>query len=99
MSRLSRLSRRVGVPVRVQLRHEMASLAPSPGTDETYQVRVLSVWKLATRWWVLPAEERETGKGLADRTYYRVETADHQIFELYRDDAQGGVWVLDLVQD
>lgn len=31
--------------------------------------------------------------------YYRVETANHQIFELYRDDAHHGCWVLDVCQD
>lgn len=35
----------------------------------------------------------------ADRTYYRVEMRDHQIFELYRDAAQGDVWVLAVCVD
>jgi hypothetical protein len=34
-----------------------------------------------------------------DRTYWRVETADHQIFELYHDAAAGGARVLDVVLD
>jgi uncharacterized protein DUF6504 len=92
------MSRWIGIPVQVE-RDARGQLLAFTWHGVTYHVRVLSVWKLATRWWVLPAEERETGKGPADRTYYRVETADHQIFELYRDDAQGGVWVLDIVQD
>jgi hypothetical protein len=31
--------------------------------------------------------------------YYRLLTADGQVFELYRDAAAGDVWVLDVVQD
>lgn len=84
------MSRQIGLPVRVQLRAD-----GQPSTfiwrGITYQVHVLSIWKLATRWWDY---ERES-----DRTYYRVETADHQIFELYRAAAQGDVWVLDICHD
>jgi hypothetical protein len=34
-----------------------------------------------------------------DRTYYRVETADRQLFELSCDATQGSGWVLDVIQD
>jgi hypothetical protein len=84
------MSRRIGIPVRVE-RDARGQLLAFTWRGGVYRVRVLSVWRLATRWWDY---ERA-----ADRTYYRVETADHQIFELYCDDAQGGVWVLDIVQD
>jgi uncharacterized protein DUF6504 len=57
----------------------------------TYYVRVIGHWRLATRWW-------DAGREV-DRTYYRVETADHQLFELYCDAAQGHGWVLDVIQD
>jgi hypothetical protein len=55
------------------------------------------MWRLATRWW-------EPGEA-ADRTYYRCETADYQIFEMYYEAAlsasitDGKRWVLDLCQD
>jgi hypothetical protein len=77
------MSRRIGIAVRVQMR---AVGQPSAFTwrGETFRVRVLSRWWLATRWWDY---ERE-----ADRTYYRVETADHQIFERYRDAARCTAW-------
>jgi hypothetical protein len=38
-------------------------------------------------------------RGPSDRWYERVQTADFQVFELYRDNAAGDVWVLDVMQD
>jgi hypothetical protein len=51
---------------------------------------VCGTWRLQARWW-----ERE---GESGRTYYRLRTADHQIFEVYFDDVPG-VWVLSAIQD
>jgi hypothetical protein len=59
--------------------------------EMTYSGRVLSWWKLSDKWW-------EPDR-YSDRTYYRLETADHQIFELYRDAAKDGLWVLARIQD
>jgi hypothetical protein len=42
------------------------------------------------RWW--DAERH------ADRTYWRVVTRDHQVFELYQE-ASTSAWVLDVIQD
>lgn len=66
----------------------------------TYQVRVIGSWRLATRWWEM--------RHAVDRTYFRVETPDHQIFELYCEAAltgkvqgqtQGERWMLDTCLD
>jgi hypothetical protein len=57
----------------------------------TYTGRVLSWWKLSDKWWDTDL--------YSDRTYYRMETRDHQIFELYRDAAKDGLWVLARIQD
>jgi hypothetical protein len=46
--------------------------------------------ELATYWW-------EPGQQV-ERTYYRVEAADQQVFEVYHDE-RGGGWVLDSVLD
>jgi hypothetical protein len=35
----------------------------------------------------------------SDRAYYRMETRDNQIFELYRGAAKDGLWVLARIQD
>jgi hypothetical protein len=84
------MSRRIGLPVRVKIQHDGQPTAFT-GRDVYHHVQVLTVWKLATRWWDY---EREL-----DRTYYRVETADHQIFDLYCDGAHGNARVLDVCQD
>ncbi|HEX9413959.1 MAG TPA: hypothetical protein VF916_10695 [Ktedonobacterales bacterium] len=42
------------------------------------------------RWW--------DAQWHANRTYWRVVTADFQVFELYQE-ASTGAWVLDVVQD
>jgi hypothetical protein len=54
------------------------------------RTQVIGRWKLATKWWE-PSER-------VDRAYYRVTTADQQMFEVYQD-AVGGGWVLDAVLD
>jgi hypothetical protein len=57
----------------------------------TYEGEIIGSWKLSTRWW--------EPKAYSDRTYFRIETADHQIFELYCDAAKDGLWVLARIQD
>jgi hypothetical protein len=84
------MSRWIGIPVRVEMRLDGQPRAFT-WRHTTYHVQVIAEWHLMDRWW---DRERQ-----ADRTYYRVLTADHQVFELYRDAAQGDVWVLDKVQD
>jgi hypothetical protein len=59
--------------------------------DVTYTGRVLSWWRLSDKWW---DDDR-----YSDRTYFRMETRDHQIFELYRDAAKDGLWVLSHIHD
>ncbi len=59
--------------------------------ETTYSGRVLSWWKLSDKWW--------DADRYSDRTYYRLETQDHQIFELYRDAAKDGLWILARIQD
>jgi hypothetical protein len=54
-----------------------------------WQVQVIGRWKLQVRWW--DAERK------AVRWYWRVMTADFQVFDLYHEN--GVRWVLDRVQD
>jgi hypothetical protein len=58
--------------------------------EQSYRVRVIGRWRLRTYWW--------DPKRATARTYYRVRTADHQIFELYQVGETGG-WVLDVCLD
>jgi hypothetical protein len=53
-------------------------------------VEILSTWHLQARWW-----DREHH---SDRHYWRVQTPDFGVYELYHD-AVGDVWVLDTVLD
>jgi hypothetical protein len=57
---------------------------------QSYRVQVIGRWRLRTRWW--------DPKRATERTYYRVRTADHAAFELYRDEASGA-WMLDTCLD
>lgn len=84
------MSRRVQQPVPVEVR---ADGTPQAFTwrGVRHPVRIIGHWRLATRWWDVGRE--------VDRTYYRVETADHQLFELYCDMAHDHGWVLDVIQD
>jgi hypothetical protein len=89
------MSRHIGKPVPVET-------APD-GTPRcftyhgvTYRVHaVLGQWTLADRWWQVTGE-----RGRSNRYYWRVMTADHQVFELYLDVAwRPPLWVLDVIQD
>jgi hypothetical protein len=53
------------------------------------------------RWWVSPVDVAlgRVALGPSNRWYYRVQTPDFQVAELYRDTAAGDVWVLDRVHD
>jgi hypothetical protein len=81
----------------VQVRQQQGQLIAFTWRAAIYPVRVLDMWRLATRWW-------EPGEA-ADRTYFRVETADHHIFELYYEATprvsipDNMRWVLDVCQD
>lgn len=59
--------------------------------EVTYSGRVVSSWKLSDKWW-----EPEL---YSDRTYYRLLTADNQVFDLYCDAAKDGLWILSHIQD
>ena len=86
------MARRYGEPIPVLAREGRPIAFTWRGA--TYHVRVIGTWRLATRWW-----ERDTA---VDRVYFRVQTTDQQVFELYRETAasgKGGRWVLDVCLD
>lgn len=82
------MARRYGQPVAV----EVAGGRPVAFTwrGRRRAVAVIGDWRLVARWW-------DAGRA-TDRTYYRVQTRDWQVFELYHD-AATGVWVLDACLD
>lgn len=86
------MARRYGEPIAVQTAGGRPTAFTWRGVG--YHVRVIGTWRLATRWW-----EVETGAAV-DRIYFRVQTADQQIFELYCELAgQGDRWILDVCLD
>jgi len=82
------MSRRIGLPVRVETN---AAGEPVHFTwrGRVYAGEVIGRWHLSDRWW-----DRERRRQ-ADRLYYRLLTADHQMVELYRESTSAGLWVLD----
>jgi uncharacterized protein DUF6504 len=90
------MARRYGEPIRV-VAHQGRPVAFT-WRGVNYNVQVIGTWRLATRWWAA-----ETGASV-DRVYFRVRTADQQVFELYCELAkaapnQAGPWVLDVCLD
>jgi len=80
------MPRRIGLPVKVKV--DAAGL-PVRFTwrRRAYHVQVIGRWHLSDRWW---DRERQS-----NRLYYRVQCADLQAFDLYRETTSAGLWVLD----
>lgn len=79
--------RRYGDPITVTLSDGQPAAFTWHG--QRVRVHVIGRWRLRARWWEsAPA---------AERMYYRVQTADWRVFELYVDAA--GAWVLDVCHD
>jgi len=90
------MARRYGEPIHVVAHHGRPVAFTWRGVN--YSVQVIGTWRLATRWWAA-----ETGAAV-DRVYFRVRTADQQVFELYCELAKTapdrhGPWVLDVCLD
>jgi hypothetical protein len=87
------VAHRYGDPIRVEL--EQAASGESLSRAFTWRglrypiMEILSTWHLQDKWW---------STHRSDRLYYRVETPDHGVYELY-EDRISGAWVLDVVQD
>lgn len=82
------MSRRYGDPVGVKI--ERGAPVAFTWRGRRYTVTVIGIWRLKARWW--------DPNAAADRTYYRVQTPDWEVFELYYD-AIPDAWVLDVCQD
>jgi hypothetical protein len=64
---------------------ELVSVRPLLIDNDTHEILAKGAWYDITK---DPEDERENEA-----------MADHQVFELYRDAAQGACWVLDFCQD
>jgi hypothetical protein len=84
------MATRYCVPVAVELAPDGVPAAFTWREKRYSAVRLLGTWRLATGRWNVAQR--------IDRTYFRVETADHQVFELYFDGVSHA-WVLEVVQN
>lgn len=84
--------RRYGQPVAVTVAGDDAPQAFA-WRGRTHRVAVIASWRIETDWWADDHPIR--------RTYYRVVTGGHEVFEIYRDDhdAAAHVWVLERCYD
>jgi hypothetical protein len=82
------MAHRYSEPISIILVHQQP--AGFTWRGHRYAATVIGVWHLMARWWQPSAA--------SDRTYYRLQTPDHQILEIYHD-AVPDAWVLDVCQD
>jgi Family of unknown function (DUF6504) len=97
------MAHRYGLPVRVET-DDCGAPTSFVWRGQTWRGEVIGSWHLMDRWWVCRSRPRLAAfgreeRGPSNRWYYRVQTPDFQVFELYRDSAAGDVWVLDVVHD
>jgi uncharacterized protein DUF6504 len=89
------MARRYRDPIAVQERGRVPYAFTWRGVMYRVRVRVIGMWRLATRWW----ESSQT----VDRHYFRMLTADQQVFELACEHGtsvgQGNAPVLDVCLD
>jgi hypothetical protein len=84
------MSRQILRPVRVWT-DETGAPVRWRWRETVYTGRVVHTWNLSAYWW---EPER-----YSNRFYYRMETRDHQIFDIYLDAAKDGIWILSHIQD
>ena len=85
------MSRFIGLPVKGVKKNAKGEPVAFKWHGVTYRGQVISIWRLSDRWW-----ERET---YSDRTYYRLMTADYQVFDIYSENTSRGLWVLSHIHD
>jgi len=85
------MSRFIGLPLRHVEKDAQGRPVAFTYHGVTYRGKVILTWRLRDRWW-----EREAH---SDRTYYRLMTADYQVFDLYSENTSRGLWVLSHIHD
>jgi hypothetical protein len=94
------MAHRYGLPIRVEI-DGTGQPTSFVWRGETWHCEVIGSWHLMDRWWVSPVHATFDGgeRGPSNRWYYRVQTPDSEVADLYRNSAAGDVWVLDRVHD
>lgn len=85
------MSRFIGLPVKGVKKDAQGHPVAFTWRGVTYRGKVISTWRLSDRWW-----EREAH---SDRTYYRLMTADFQVFDIYSENTSRGLWILSHIHD
>ena len=86
------MGRRYGHPITVTVVDAQPHPLPTSfmWRSRRYWVSVIGMWCLRAKWW--------DSAQATDRLYYRVTTADYQVFDLYHDEA-ADAWILDVCHD
>jgi hypothetical protein len=85
------MSRYIGLPLKRVEKDKQGRPVSFTWRGVTYHGKTISTWRLSDRWW-----EREAH---SDRTYYRLMTADLQVFDIYSENTSRGLWILSHIQD
>jgi hypothetical protein len=85
------MSRYIGIPLKKVEKDAKGQPVGFTWRGVTYRGRVISSWILCDRWWEIEAESH--------RTYYRLMTADFQVFDIYSENTSRGLWVLHTIHD
>lgn len=62
--------------------------------DLTCSGRIVNGWRLQGRWW-----DAERCAGRVSYRYGRLIANNHQVFDLFRDDAKDRLWILHRIHD
>jgi len=85
------VSRFIGLPVKGVKKNAKGEPVAFTWRGVTYRGKIINMWRLRDRWW-----EREAH---SDRTYYRLMTADFQVFDIYSENTSRGLWILARIHD
>jgi hypothetical protein len=85
------MSRFVGLPLKGVKKNAKGEPIAFIWRGVTYRGEIIHSWKLSDRWW-----EREA---YSNRTYYRLMTADFQVYDIYSENTSRGLWVLSHIHD
>jgi hypothetical protein len=85
------MSRFIGLPVKGVKKDKQVRPVSFVWRGVTYRGKIIHEWRLSDRWW-----EREAH---SDRHYYRLMTADFQVFDLYAELTSRGLWILSHIHD
>jgi hypothetical protein len=85
------MSRYIGIPLKKVEKDANGQPVAFTWRDVAYRGQVILKWILCDRWWEQEAQSH--------RTYYRLMTADFQVFDNYSENTSRGLWALSHIHD